>query len=78
MDLTMCFIAGSMFWSKHLFSLPEGYALHRLQAATEGHPDWDSSKTTAIWRPICLLFVLLLGASCSQDTKCEEPPEQVA
>lgn len=76
--LLMSFLAGGLFWTKHLFSLPESYALHRLQAATEGHPYWDSGKTTAIWRSTCLLFVFPLGAFCPQDTQCDLPYEQVA
>ena len=78
MCLFSCFIAGSMFWTKHLFSLPEGYALHRLQVTAEGHPDWDSGKTIAIWKSTCLLFVFPFGASCPQDNKCEASSEQMA
>lgn len=77
-QLSVCFVVGSVFWTKHLLSLPEGDALHRLQAAAEGHPDWDSGKTTAIWKSTCLLFVLPFGASCPQDNKCEVPSEQMA
>lgn len=54
--LCLCFLEGGLFWTKHLHSLPEGHALHRLQATAEGHPDRDSGTSTAIWNSTCLLF----------------------
>lgn len=52
----LCFLEGGLFWTKHLHSLPEGHALHRLQATAEGHPDRDSGRTKAIWNSAHLLF----------------------
>lgn len=55
-SVCLCFLEGGLFWTKHLHSLPEGHALHRLQATAEGHPDRDSGRTTAIWNSTRLLF----------------------